>query len=220
MTATTHTASARHDLDAPDSGHAEFWFDPLCPWAWMSSRWMGEVEKVRNVDVTWSVMSLAVLNEGRDLPSDYRAFLDDAWGPVRVIVAAREAHGDEVVKPLYDAMGERIHHQEVEDRDVVIREALAEVGLPAELAGAASSTEYDAALRASHRRAMNLVGDQVGTPVVAVEKTAFFGPVVTPAPRGEDAGRLWDGCVLVAGTPGFYELKRSRTVGPIFDTED
>ncbi len=213
---TASTANAPADGSAE---RAEFFFDPACPWAWLSSRWIGEVEKVRNLEVTWSVMSLAVLNEGRDLPADYRAFLDEAWGPVRVIVAAREAHGDHVVKPLYDAMGERIHHRGVEDRATVIREALDEVGLPAELAEAATSDERDEALRASHQRAMDLVGDEVGTPVVAIADTAFFGPVVTPAPSGEDAGRLWDGCLLVAQTPGFYELKRSRTVGPIFDTE-
>ena len=197
---------------------AEFWFDPLCPWAWMTSRWMMEVEKVRPVDVTWSVMSLAVLNHGRDLPEDYRAKMDQAWGPVRVIMATRDKVGDEIVKPLYDALGERIHHRK-EDLDVAIAGALEALDLPAELAQAATSDEYDDVLRASHQRAIDLVGDDVGTPVVAVDGVAFFGPVVSPAPKGEAAGRLWDGCVLVAGTEGFFELKRSRTVGPIFDTQ-
>ena len=197
---------------------AEFWFDPLCPWAWMTSRWMMEVEQVRPVDVTWSVMSLAVLNHGRDLPEDYRAKMDQAWGPVRVIMATRDKFGDEIVKPLYDALGERIHHRK-EDLDVAIVGALEDLGLPAELAGAATSDEHDDVLRASHQRAIDLVGDDVGTPVVAVDGVAFFGPVVSPAPKGEAAGRLWDGCVLVAGTEGFFELKRSRTVGPIFDTQ-
>lgn len=200
---------------------AEFWFDPLCPWAWMTSRWMMEVEKVRDVDVTWSVMSLSVLNEGRDLPEEYRVMLDNGWGPVRVIIAAAKEHGPDVIKPLYDAMGERLHHQrDAYEDDVdysrVIAEALAEVGLPAELAAAASSDVVDAELRASHARGIGLVGDEVGTPVIAVNGVAFFGPVVSPSPRGEAAGRLWDGCVLVAGTDGFFELKRSRTVGPIF----
>ncbi len=195
---------------------AEFWFDPICPWAWMTSRWMMEVQHVRPVDVTWSVMSLAVLNEGRDLDKDYTEMMDRAWGPVRVVIAARAAHGDEVVKPLYDALGERIHHRE-EEYDVAIKGALDDVGLPAELAAAAASTEHDEALRESHARGIGLVGDDVGTPVLSVDGVAFFGPVVTPAPKGEAAGRLWDGCVLVAGTEGFYELKRSRTQGPIFD---
>jgi 2-hydroxychromene-2-carboxylate isomerase len=197
---------------------AEFWFDPLCPWAWMTSRWMMEVEKVRPVDVTWSVMSLSVLNEGRDLDDGYRAMMDRGWGPVRVLIATRDKFGDEIVKPLYDALGERIHHRG-QELDVAIAGALEALGLPAELAEAAETDEHDDELRAGHQRAIDLVGDDVGTPVVAVDGVAFFGPVVRPAPKGEAAGRLWDGCVLVAGTEGFYELKRSRTVGPIFDTE-
>ncbi|GAA2738520.1 DsbA family protein [Pedococcus aerophilus] len=196
---------------------AEFWFDPLCPWAWMTSRWMMEVEKVRPVDVTWSVMSLAVLNEGRDLPEEYRSMMDRAWGPVRVILAAAAEHGDKVVKPLYDAMGTRIHLGGEKDYGKVIVPALEEVGLPVELAEFADTDAHDDRLRASHQRGIDLVGDDVGTPVIAVNGVAFFGPVVSPAPKGEAAANLWDGCVLVAGTPGFFELKRSRTVGPIFD---
>ena len=196
---------------------AEFWFDPLCPWAWMASRWMEEVERVRPVDVTWSVMSLSVLNEGRDLPDEYRDLMDRGWGPVRVIVAAAQEYGDKVVKPLYDAMGTRIHVQGEKDFDAVIAAALDEVGIDGALSRFADSDAVDDLLRASHERGISLVGDEVGTPVVAVNGVAFFGPVVSPAPKGEDAGRLWDGCVLVAGTPGFFELKRSRDVGPIFD---
>lgn len=200
---------------------AEFWFDPLCPWAWMTSRWMMEVEQVRPVEVTWSVMSLAVLNEGRDhLDADYRAFLDKAWAPVRVITAAARDHGDAVRKQLYDAIGERVHHRGERDFVAATAGALEEVGLPAELIRYAHTDEVDDLLRASHARAMELVGDDVGTPVVAVNDVAFFGPVVSPAPKGEAAGRLWDGCVLVAGTDGFFELKRTRTREPIFDTDD
>jgi hypothetical protein len=178
---------------------------------------MGEVELVRPVDVTWSVMSLSVLNEGRDLPEGYRAMMDRAWGPVRVITAAAQEYGDKVVKPLYDAMGTRIHLAGESDYRQVLVPALDEVGLDTSFAAAADTDEVDELLRASHARAMGLVGDEVGTPVVAVDGTAFFGPVVSPAPKGEEAGRLWDGCLLVAGTPGFFEIKRSRTVGPIFD---
>lgn len=199
-----------------ERANVEFWFDPVCPWAWMTSRWMSEVEAIRDVELTWSVMSLSVLNEGRDLPEEYRELMERAWGPVRVITAARLAHGDTVIKPLYDAMGTRIHPGG-QDYAAAIAGALADLGLPAELAQAAESDTHDAELRASHARAIDLVGDDVGTPVVAVDGVAFFGPVMSPAPKGEAAGRLWDGCVLVAGTPGFYELKRSRTVGPIFD---
>ncbi len=196
---------------------AEFWFDPLCPWAWLASRWMTEVERVRPVRVTWSVMSLAVLNEGREVTADHRAFLERAWGPVRVVAAAVAGHGPGVAKPLYDALGTRIHPGGRKDLDAVVAESLAEAGLPVELAQAATDDAHDGAVRASHQRAMDLVGDDVGTPTIAFEGVAFFGPVLTPAPRGEAAGRLWDGALLVAGTPGFYELKRSRTMGPRFD---
>ncbi|WP_432494118.1 mycothiol-dependent nitroreductase Rv2466c family protein [Kineococcus gypseus] len=201
----------------PANGTADFWFDPLCPWAWMTSRWMLEVERVRDVRVRWHVMSLSVLNEGRDLPQEYRDLMDRGWGPVRVVTAARELHGEDVVLPLYTAMGTRIHPGGNKDFDEVIAQSLQEVGLPADLAGAARTDTYDPQLRASHTEGITLVGEDVGTPVVAFGGTAFFGPVVTPAPKGEDAGRLWDGCVLVAGTPGFFELKRTRTQGPVFD---
>lgn len=199
------------------------WFDPLCPWAWMTSRWLMEVEQVRDIEVTWSIMSLSVLNEGRDLPPDYREMLDRGWGPVRVVTAAALAHGDEVKKQLYDAIGTRLHPggrgKDAEDLRAVVVESLAGVGLPSELIDAYDNVpgdQIDTALRASHGRAISLVGEDVGTPVITVAGTSFFGPVVTPAPKGEAAGKLWDGCVLVASTPGFYELKRTRTQGPDF----
>ncbi|GHA93321.1 MULTISPECIES: mycothiol-dependent nitroreductase Rv2466c family protein [Streptomyces] len=204
---------------------ADFWFDPLCPWAWMTSRWMLEVEKVRDVEVRWHVMSLAVLNENRldELPEEYRDMLaTKAWGPVRVVVAAREKHGDEVVGPLYTAMGTRFHNKgEGPTREAVVA-SLEDVGLPVELAEYADSDAYDAELRASHQEGIDKVGQDVGTPVIAVpgpdgEQIAFFGPVVTPAPKGEDAAKLWDGTLLVASIPGFYEIKRTRTQGPVFD---
>ncbi|AJE85626.1 hypothetical protein SLNWT_5250 [Streptomyces albus] len=204
----------------------DFWFDPLCPWAWMTSRWVVEVEKVRDIEVRWHVMSLAVLNEPRldELPDEYRDMMaTTAWGPVRVVVAAREQHGQEVVGPLYEALGKRIHNQGEGTTPEAVLGALADVGLPASLAEYAEKDTYDTELRASHKIGIDKVGQDVGTPVIAVPgpegqgEVAFFGPVVTPAPKGEEAARLWDGTLLVAGVSGFYELKRTRTQGPIFD---
>jgi 2-hydroxychromene-2-carboxylate isomerase len=215
--AKTTKAATKKTGRAPGTQAVSMWFDPACPWAWMTSRWLMEVEQVRDIEVTWRVMSLSVLNEKRDLPAGYRRLMDKSWGPVRAIIAAQEQFGDAVVKPLYDAMGTRIHLRKMRDRDKIIAESLAEVGLPAELAQAAHLKKHDRALRRSHREGIDLVGTDVGTPVIALGDIAFFGPVVTPAPKGEAAGRLWDGCLLVAGTPGFYEIKRTRTQGPIFD---
>lgn len=196
---------------------AEFWFDPLCPWAWMASRWMMEVENVRDVTVTWHVMSLGALNEGRDLPADYRAFLDGAWGPARVVAAVARDHDNATVKALYDAIGTRVHNGGVRPHTEALLPALAEAGIPADYARYAETTELDETLRATRDAVIDLVGADVGTPTIAVNGMAFFGPVISPAPKGEAAGRLWDGCVLVAGTDGFFELKRSRTRDPIFD---
>ncbi|MFF7458988.1 disulfide bond formation protein DsbA [Kitasatospora sp. NPDC008115] len=201
---------------------ADFWFDPACPWAWMTSRWLIEVQQLRPVDVNWHVMSLSVLNEGRDLPPQYRELLDSAWGAVRVCIAAAREHGDQVLGPLYTELGTRFHNQGLPANQETIEAALAAAGLPVELADAAGTDAYDEALRVSHKEGITLVGEDVGTPVIAVEgadgeRVAFFGPVVTPIPRGEAAARLWDGTLLVASTPGFYEIKRTRTASPSFE---
>lgn len=195
----------------------DFWFDPSCPWAWMTSRWVDEVARYRDLDVSWHVMSLAVLNEGKDVSDDYRAFFPRALRYTRLVTAVAELHGVEYVKPLYDALGLRIHPGGDKDSDRVIPAALAEVGLDPTLVRYADSEEFDAQMRASHFDGINRVGQEVGTPVIAVNGVAFFGPVLSPAPKGEQAVQLWDGVVAAASYDGFFELKRSRTRNPIFD---
>jgi protein-disulfide isomerase-like protein with CxxC motif len=196
----------------------DFWFDPVCPWAWIASRWLLEVQKVRPVAPRWHVMSLAVLNEDKeDLPEGYRELLAQAWGPVRVAIAAEQKFGPDVLLPLYTALGTRFHLEQAPKDRATVEAALAEAGLPADLADAMGDSSYDEALRASHHDGMDRVGYEVGTPVLSVNGVSFFGPVVSPIPRGDDAARLWDGVLAVAGTNGFFELKRSRNRDPIFD---
>jgi len=205
-------------MTQPGPALADFWFDPLCPWAWIASRWLLEVEKVRPVTSRWHVMSLAVLNEGKEgLPDRYQELMAQAWGPVRVVIAAEQKFGPDAVLPLYTALGNRFHLEKAPRDRATAEAALAEAGLPTALADAMEDSGYDEALRLSHHDGMDRVGYEVGTPVISVRGVSFFGPVVSPVPRGDAAGKLWDGVLLVAGTDGFFELKRSRTRDPIFD---
>jgi len=190
---------------------AEFWFDPLCPFAWITSRWILEVEKVRDVKVTWRIMSLAYLNQDKDIPDSYREMLKDAWQPVRVCQAVDERFGQEKLAELYTALGTRRHVEKKDYTREVIEDALASVDLPTDLADAMDDSSYDEAIRASHHLGMDQVGNDVGTPTIAMNGSAFFGPVIAKAPRGEEAGKLWDGFQLVTAYPYVYELKRART---------
>jgi len=199
----------------------QFWFDPVCPWAWITSRWILEVQNVRPVRPDWRIMSLAYLNltqhEGKDLSEDYLERMSRAWGPIRVCAAGAKHSGPEILGPLYTAIGTKFHVEGRREDPTVLPEALAEVGLPASLASAAQSDEFDGEIKRSHHEAFDDVGLDVGTPVIRIRGRAIFGPVITPAPQGEAAGRLWDGLVLVTGADGFFELKRTRDRKPSFD---
>ncbi|MDM2350370.1 DSBA oxidoreductase [Mycobacteroides abscessus subsp. abscessus] len=197
--------------------HADVWFDPMCPWCWITSRWVLQAREVRSIDVRFHVMSLSALNEGKDVPPEFVGLVQEGWKPVRVVAAAEEAKGNAILEPLYTVLGTRIHVQGNKNIDEVIAESLAELALPAELADAATSTAYDDTVRTSHHAGIDKVGADVGTPILHVNGVAYFGPVLSRIPYGEAAGQLWDSVAGLSKNPHFFDIRRGRDEEPLFD---
>lgn len=201
--------------------HVRFWFDPICPWCWITSHWLDEVAPRRDLDVDWRSISLKVRNEGRELDPEYEAkvrpAMERSFGLLRVVEAARGAgHGDRI-RDLYLEMGRHFHHDD-DGLTFDVEDVLVKSGIDGALAGAYDDPSWNEHVRASTREAEAVAGDDVGTPIVAFEVDGewrgYFGPVLPAVPRGEDALRLWDGLAAMIQVEGFYELKRTRTLGP------
>jgi 2-hydroxychromene-2-carboxylate isomerase len=187
------------------------WFDPACPYTWRTSRWLRAAAAARGESVTWRLLSLAVLNEGRDIPERYLQGMTLSRKASRVIAAVETKYGQDAVDRLYTALGQLVHDQgQVMDRDTVA-EALAAAGLPDDLIGALDDEAHDLAVDESHHAAQDRVGQEAGSPVLAFgDGPGFFGPIVVPVPTGDEAQRLFDAMTLLSTVPQFSELKRVR----------
>lgn len=208
----------------------EFFFDAVCPWAWITSRWVSEVQQLRDYDVTWRFISLKFINEHRTdeaYDDDYRASHMAGLYAHRVCDELQQGHGNEAVGILYTELGRMIHHERRRrelsaDPVSFMKDALGRGGLPVDLASAALDDAHDVAIRASTDEALRRTGRDVGTPIITFrpgqpDEGSFFGPVISSIPRGEQALRLWDAVELMATTSGMAELKRSIRSNPVFD---
>jgi hypothetical protein len=205
---------------ANDTTVVDFWFDLVCPYSWIGSRWLLEVERYRPVAIRWHVMSLYLLNAHRTDDPTYVDYLLEVTGPARVASAARERFGDGVLRDLYTAFGTRIfdhwRYPDAAECREAMRAALADVQLPGGLLDRFDESGVDDALRRSHAAGVQPVGDEAGTPTFHVGGTALYGPVLNAIPRGEAALRVFDAAVSLAGVPDFFELKRTRTAEPVY----
>jgi hypothetical protein len=198
----------------------DFWFDPVCPYSWIGSRWIPEVERQRPVRLRWHVMSLYLLNRGRNPDVSYVAYLEQVHGTARVATAVAVRHGSEALRDVYTAYGTQIfdhwRYAEADECRAAMGAALREVTLPAGLVDAFDTPAYDDALARSHAAAIAPVGDEAGTPTIHLGDTAFYGPILNSIPRGEDALRVFDGARMLCGFDDFYELKRTRERPPVY----
>jgi len=188
-----------------------FYFDPTCPFTWRTSRWLRNVTQPRGHTIGWKLMSLKMLNEGRELPEAYRDRVAFSIRAVRVLQATLDNHGADALDRVYTEFGTRLHYQHAPLDDDLLVTAIAAADLPADLAKSADDDGLDATIRASHDAGQARVGQESGSPIVAIgDGPGFFGPVVVPVPEGEEAEKLYDAVRLLSSVPAFSELKRSR----------
>jgi len=193
----------------------DFWFDPGCPFTWRTSRWLDDVAQRRGLRIDWRLMSLAILNEGKDIPEPYRTMNALGRSAGLVFQAVRDEYGPQALARLYTEYGRRRHDAGADLGPQLVREALAAAGLPEELVSAGDDDSRLPALAASHAAGQDRVGQESGSPITAIGSgPGFFGPVVVPVPEGDDALRLFDAVALLAQVPAFSELKRSRAPLP------
>ena len=205
-------------VDLKDS--VDFYWDPVCPWCWITSRWMVDVGQQKQIQVNWKLFSLKLINKDREVPEDYKILHGIGLKALRVAAAVRREFGNDGVGQIYTVMGARYHHDEGDiDEPSALTEILRTCGLPARLSAAAEDEALDKDIQADMDQAIAKAGTDVGVPQIVLDGgkgPGFFGPVMSPAPTGEDAVKFWDAIIAAGRNPGFFELKRTREVGPVF----